>query len=168
MTNTGNTDLKNVKVTDTAPAGVTLLSADKGIISGNTWTYTIPTLAKGESQAFNLSAKVPKYVAGMLKNTACVDAPDVTGTPDGCDSADVDVPTPGKAVVCNPADGQIITVDEADQGKYVGRDDAACQPKTPAPVTLPHTGVSDTITQIAGAVSLAAASAYYLASRRES
>ena len=57
---------------------------------------------------------------------------------------------------------------EADQGKYVGRDDAACQPKTPAPVTLPHTGVSDTITQIAGAVSLAAASAYYLASRRES
>lgn len=169
VTNTGNVDLTNVKVTDTAPTGVTLISADNGTITGTSWTYTIPSLAKGASQTFNLKAKVPTYVAGMLKNTACVDSPDVTGTPDGCDSANVDVPAPGKAVVCNPTDGKIITVDEKDKANYLPRDDKACNPATPAPVAteLPHTGVGDAVSQIAGAVSLAAAGAYYLASRRE-
>ncbi len=93
VTNDGKVDLKNAVVTDQPPQGVTLLSADKGTISNNTWTYTIPSLKIGESMTFALTAKVDTYVAGNLVNTACVDTPEVPGDKI-CDTATVTVPPP--------------------------------------------------------------------------
>lgn len=92
--NTGNVDLTNVKVTDAPQAGVTLVSADKGVVAadGKSWSYTIPeTLKPNQSMTFNLKAVVKSYVPGIIKNTACVDAPSVPGNPDDCDDATVEV-----------------------------------------------------------------------------
>lgn len=96
--NNGDTELKNVAVSDPAPAGVTMLGADIGSITGNKWTYTIASLKAGESQTFTITAKVAVYQAGAMVNTACVNAPEVNPTTpdkdDACDTATVTVPTP--------------------------------------------------------------------------
>lgn len=99
VTNDGKVDLTNAVVTDQPPAGVTLLSADKGTISNNTWTY-VPSLKIGESTSFALTAKVDAYVAGNLVNTACVNAPPEIQEK-LCDTATVSVtpPTPQPAPV---------------------------------------------------------------------
>ena len=131
VTNTGDVALNNVVVTDTPEAGITLTGASAGSISGNTWTYTIPTtLAVGQTINYTLSAKVPGYLAGTLTNTVCVDAPEVPGNPDDCDEADVDVPpeeTPEEVVVCSPEDGTIITVPKEDEDKYAPVDSPKCK-----------------------------------------
>ncbi len=163
VTNNGEVDLTNVKVTDVPQAGITLVSAPVGTIADNKWSTTIDKLAIGESKDFTITAKVPVYQAGMLVNTACVDAPEVPGTPDHCDTANVDVP--GNVQVCNPATGQIITVSEDQAGNYAPVNSPACQPTTPP--ELPHTGPSNLISQILGVLSLTSATAYYLASRRQ-
>lgn len=96
--NTGNTDLTNVAVTDNAPQYVQFISADKGTIANNKWSYTIPSLKVGESVSFAIKAKVTEYVAGDIKNTACVDAPQVPGMPDDCDDAYVTPKKPGVSI----------------------------------------------------------------------
>ena len=98
VTNTGEVDLKNTLVTDTPPAGVTLLSASVGSIKNNTWQYTIPALKKGASATITIKAVVKSYVAGNLVNNACVNTPEVNpGQPtatDDCDDATVTVNQP--------------------------------------------------------------------------
>jgi uncharacterized repeat protein (TIGR01451 family) len=98
VTNDGEVDLKNVLVSDEPQTGVTLVSANVGTIDGNTWSYVIPSLKVGESKSFTLTAKVMQYVQGTLKNTACVNAPEVNPTEpnkkDDCDNADVTVKKP--------------------------------------------------------------------------
>ncbi len=163
VTNNGEVDLTNVKVTDVPQAGITLVSAPVGTITDNKWSTTISKLAIGESKDFTITAKVPVYQAGMLVNTACVDAPEVPGTPDHCDTANVDVP--GNVQVCNPATGEIITVSEDQASNYAPVNSPACQPTTPP--ELPHTGPSSLISQILGVLSLTSATAYYIASRRQ-
>ena len=180
VTNTGETTLKNVAVTDTPEAGVTLLSADKGTISSNTWTYTIPELAVGADMSFTLSATVPEYLAGRIDNTACVDATEVPGSPDDCDNAEVEVEEPGKTIVCDPETGDTISVADEDADKYVPVGSEECEdtpetPETPSepskdktPEALPYTGPADVAMQVIGAMSLAGASSYYISSRRQS
>lgn len=94
--NTGDIDLTNVAVSDTAPDGVTLIAAQVGSIVGNKWTYVIASLKAGESQEFTMTAKVAAYQAGAMVNTACVNAPAVNpSTPDkddACDTATVTAP----------------------------------------------------------------------------
>ena len=87
VTNTGNIALKNAVVTDTAPAQVTLVSASAGTVSGQKWTYTIPSLAVKESKSFTLTAKYTTYASGTHTNNVCVDTPTVPGGPDACDTA---------------------------------------------------------------------------------
>jgi len=161
VTNTGDVDLENVLVTDTPESQVTLLAGNVGTVANNTWTYTIPVLTVGETQDFTLTAKVPAEVANQIKNTVCVDAPEVPGNPDDCDDAYVDVK---KVPVCNPETGEIIRVDESEAGNYEPVDSPACKPKVPE--ELPQTGAAEVVMQLVGATSLAGAGAYYLASRR--
>ena len=104
VTNNGKVDLVNAVVTDQPPAGVTLLSADKGTISGNTWTYTIPSLKIGESASFALTAKVDAYIAGNLVNTACVNVPP-TIPEKVCDTATVSVTPPVSPPPALPSTG---------------------------------------------------------------
>lgn len=171
--NTGEVNLTNVVVTDTPEAGVTLLSASAGNISGNKWTHTIPALAIGETMNFTIKAKVPEYQAGRITNTVCVDAPQVPGSPDDCDDADVEVPPePGKVTVCNPETGKIITVDQSEASKYVPVNSPECEketpekPSEPTPEALPQTGPAETIMQLIGIGSLVSAGSYYLMSSR--
>lgn len=172
--NTGNTDLKNVVVTDTPDRAITLISVSPpdGKIENNSWRHTIPTLLKGETRTYTLTAKVPVYLAGKLVNTVCVDAPEVPGSPDKCDKAEVDVPPKGKVQVCNPATGEIIEVDESEASKYVPVGSPECEdtpvenPKADTPEALPETGPAETILSAIGAMSLVGASVYYVASRR--
>lgn len=175
VTNTGNTDLKNAVVTDTPQAGIVLSQTQaQGTVSGNVWTYTIASLPVGQSVSFVLTASVPAFTEGMLINKVCVDTTDIPGSPDACDSANVDVPPVKKQVeVCNPKTGEIITVDEDQQANYLPADSDKCQNvKPPAPVTpevptaLPQTGPTAILMQLVGITSLAGATAYYVASRR--
>jgi uncharacterized repeat protein (TIGR01451 family)/LPXTG-motif cell wall-anchored protein len=126
--NTGNIALTNVVATDTpADATIQLVSGNGvGTIAANTWTYTIPTLALNESKTFTLTAKVLAYKAGALVNNVCVDAMEVPGTKDDCDTATVDVPTPGKIQVCDPDTGEIIEVNQNDTDGYLPTKDKAC------------------------------------------
>lgn len=117
--NTGEVDLTNVVVTDKAPAGVTLVSADKGSVSGNNWTYTLPSLKVGQSATVNITAKVAAYVEGSLVNTACVNAPEVNPSEptkdDDCDDATVTVKQPivpeyaCKAIVLTAGTNRTVT-----------------------------------------------------------
>ena len=130
--NTGDVDLKDVKVKDDAPKGVKLLSASAGVIGqavpsgtqGNVnlyfWIDTIPSLKVGESKTYTIRAVAENYVAGELVNTACVNAKEVNpGEPtkqDDCDTATVTVTPP---VVKNPG----ISIEKKVNGKE--RDEVA-------------------------------------------
>ena len=94
VTNTGNVDLKNVKVTDVAQAGITLLSATSSTgetvtIDGQNLSTTLASLKQGDANKVTITVKavVKKYVAGDLNNKVCVDATEVTGNPDSCSEA---------------------------------------------------------------------------------
>lgn len=145
VTNTGDVDLKDVKVTDTPVEGIMLISGSAGEVKDNTWSYVIPELKQGETQEFTLKAKVPVYKAGLLKNTVCVDAEEIPGNPDDCDSADVDVPKKPEV----PEVPEVPTT-----------------PEVMVPEELPTTGPADTALQLLGVASLTSAAAYYVASRR--
>lgn len=112
VTNTGNVVLKNAVVTDKAPKEVTLLSASKGTVKDNNWTYTITELKVGESMSFTLTAKYAKYASGTHKNTVCVDTPTVPGSPDDCD--DATTTTKENITVCDTSTNKIITIDRSD------------------------------------------------------
>lgn len=181
VTNTGTSDLEDVLVTDTAASGITLLSVSPpsgSITAPNSSTpnysfkYTIPTLLKGETRTFVLTAKVPVAQAGKLLNTVCVDAPSVTGTPDGCDTAEVEVPptpVPGKLEVCVINEKVVRMVDEADvkaNPSLYSTDMSLCDDEEVLPAELPETGPAEAVLSAVGAMSLVGASAYYVASRR--
>lgn len=176
VTNTGETDLTNVKVTDDAPAHVQFLSADKGTITNNKWSHTIPTLKVGESATFAITAKVTKEVPGRIKNTACVDAPAVPGNPDDCDDATVEVPpTPEVPVikVCDRASKTIITIrqDDFDEAKHsTNFEDCKEVPVTPptpeAPKELPTTGLGNPILNAIALSTLVGSVVAYSLSRR--
>lgn len=178
VTNKGETNLTNVKVTDPAPQHVQLLTADKGTITDNGWSYTIPSLKVGESVNFTITAKVTKEVEGRIKNTACVDAPAVPGNPDDCDDATVEVPpTPviPDITVCDLDSKTIIQIkeDAFDSAKH-STDFDDCKevvvPPTPVepevPAELPKTGIADTLTSIVALSTLVGTTIAYSLSRR--
>ena len=98
VSNTGETDLKNIAATDNAPKGVTFVKASAGTIKDNKWTHAIAELKSGQAANFTITAKIPTAQDGKIKNTACVDAPDVANpnanTPDSCDDATVEISKP--------------------------------------------------------------------------
>ncbi len=138
VTNTGQAELLNAVVTDPAPANVVFISTDKGSIVDNKLSYTIPSLAVGQSVEIKITAKVTKYVATAILNKACVDTPTIPGSPDDCDDVPVEVPKPNEVPVCDPSTGNIITVDEDKAGNYEPVDSAKC--KT-VPVCDPADGI---------------------------
>lgn len=164
VTNTGDIALKDAVVTDKAPSQVTLVSANVGTVSGNTWTYTIPSLAVGESDSFTITAKYAKYAGGTHKNTVCVDTPTVPGSPDDCD--DATTKTGEKIEVCDTDTNEVVSIerDEFD-ATHMTKDVSKCDEEE-APEELPETGVAENIGTVVGAGSLISAAAAYVASRR--
>ena len=164
--NTGNTTLKNLKVTDPAPAGITMISADKGTISKNSWSYTIPSLTVGKSATFKIQAKYPAYEDGTQVNTACVDTSSITPThPSLCDTASTS--THEDIQICDLNDSTVKTIDKGDYDEsHETTDLSKCTPPTPTPTELPHTGAGLGIGSLIGAGSLTGVVLAYVASRR--
>lgn len=174
--NTGNVDLKDVVVTDKAPAQVTLLSVkdNLGKIENNTWTYTLGTLKVGETKKFTLTAKYAAYVAGNHVNNVCVETPTIPGTnPDDCDEATTN--TTEDVKVCVIETKEIKTIPRADYNESTMTTDMSkCAEETPTPVNpkagvpaeLPHTGVMDVLGGGLGLSAIAGSTYYYVASRR--
>ncbi|MBC7764830.1 DUF11 domain-containing protein, partial [Microbacteriaceae bacterium] len=163
--NTGNVALKNSVVTDKAPANVVFLSAQTGVITNNAWSYTIPSLAIGQSTSFTISAKLTAYQSGTIVNTACVETPTVPGgNPDDCDTAEIDTTT--SIEVCDTTTNTIIKIDEKDfDESHMTKDLTKCA-KTELPPELPHTGAGTIIGGGLGLSAIAGAVNYYGASRR--
>ena len=111
VTNTGNVVLKDVAVSDTAPAGISFLTADSGTLQNSTWTHTIAELKTGESKTFTLTAKYNEYRGGTHTNTVCVDTPTVPGKPDDCDDASTN--TKEDITVCDTKTNQISTIERS-------------------------------------------------------
>lgn len=65
VSNTGDTDLQNVVVTDTAPGATKIVSASGAKISGNTATWTMASLKKGAKETVNV------VVTTMTPGTHC-------------------------------------------------------------------------------------------------
>ena len=145
--NTGNVDLKDVVVSDSAPNDVKFISTDKGTITDNKLTYTIPTLKVGASETIKITAQATKTGISQ-KNTACVDTPTIPGSPDDCDDANIEVPPEEPVVPVTPETPE--------------------QPTTPTtPSELPQTGPADIISAVLGVGSVTAALGYYIASRKQ-
>ena len=68
VSNTGDTTIENVTVTDTAPEGTTLTAAEGATISGSKATWTIASLAAGDKQTF--AVKLTGTTGGQHCNTA--------------------------------------------------------------------------------------------------
>jgi uncharacterized repeat protein (TIGR01451 family) len=80
--NTGDADLANVSVVDTAPEGTTLVAAPEGNISGNRASWIIPNLPAGKSQSF--SATVVGRMAGSLCNSVTASASGLSDSAQAC------------------------------------------------------------------------------------
>jgi uncharacterized repeat protein (TIGR01451 family) len=70
VSNTGDTDLRNVNVTDTAPAATKIVSAEGARISGNTATWTLATLKAGAKE--NLKVALTSMTPGEHCNGVAV------------------------------------------------------------------------------------------------
>ena len=141
VSNNGNVDLKDVVVTDRAPANITFVSADNGEIKDNTLTLKISSLKVGESKTITIKSQATSTGITTV-NTACVDTPTIPGDNDGCDSAKVEVPkkqTPPTPTPNNPTPN--------------------------IPTELPQTG-ANSISAILGLTSMVTAFGYYFASRK--
>ena len=141
VSNNGNVDLKDVVVTDRAPANITFVSADNGEIKDNTLTLKINSLKVSESRTITIKSQATATGITTV-NTACVDTPTIPGDNDGCDSAKVEVPkkqTPPTPTPNNPTPN--------------------------IPTELPQTG-ANTLSAILGLTSMVTAFGYYFASRK--
>lgn len=141
VSNNGNVDLKDVVVTDRAPANITFVSADNGEIKDNTLTLKINSLKVGESRTITIKSQATATGITAV-NTACVDTSTIPGENDGCDSAKVEVPkkqTPPTPTPNNPTPN--------------------------IPTELPQTG-ANTLSAILGLTSMVTAFGYYFASRK--
>ena len=141
VSNNGNVDLKDVVVTDRAPANITFVSADSGEIKDNTLALKISSLKVGESKTITIKSQATATGITTV-NTACVDTPTIPGNNDGCDSAKVEVPkkqTPPTPTPNNPTPN--------------------------IPTELPQTG-ANTLSAILGLTSMVTAFGYYFASRK--
>ena len=107
--NEGNVALKNAVVTDPAPAGVQMISADKGTVTNNVFSYTIPNLAVGASETIAIRAKVIAYNPSRIVNTACVDIKETPKEDDACDTAETTTKQPAIKIV-KKVDHNVVAV----------------------------------------------------------
>lgn len=87
VTNDGNAEAKDVKVTDTVPEGLTLVDgsiSDKGNVKNGVITWKLGNLAKGEKRTVSFKVNVPEE-QGMWRNIAYTSYPNNPDNEDGED-----------------------------------------------------------------------------------
>ena len=123
VTNNGDVDLKNVVVSDQAPANTEFLKAAELAgttiqIDSKSFKATISELKVGQKVTFAITAKLVNYQSSDITNTACVNAPEVNPTKpsedDDCDDAKIK-PVKEKCTVPGM--------------ENKGKDDPTCKPK---------------------------------------
>lgn len=82
VSNTGDTDLADVVVTDTAPAPARFISAEGASITGQRALWTIPTLKAGEQRTF--TAGLTSAAAGNHCNRVVAAAGGLTSSAEAC------------------------------------------------------------------------------------
>lgn len=82
VANTGDTTLKNVIVTDTAPAPTSIVEAPGATVSGNRATWTIAELKPGEKRT--LSIKLTSRTAGTHCNSVSAAAAGLSDSAEAC------------------------------------------------------------------------------------
>jgi uncharacterized repeat protein (TIGR01451 family) len=82
VSNTGNTTLNNVSVSDTAPAATSIVAAPGASVSGNRATWTIASLAPGAKQTF--AVKLTSRTEGNHCNSVTASAGALTDTAQAC------------------------------------------------------------------------------------
>ena len=82
VSNTGDTTLQNVTVTDTAPADASIVTAPGATISGNKATWTIASLAPGAKAT--QSVKLTSKTAGTHCNTVTASSGGMTESAKAC------------------------------------------------------------------------------------
>ena len=74
VSNTGDTTLTSVSVTDTAPAATRIVKAEGASVSGNTATWNLSELKAGEKKAYAVS--LTSMTPGTHCNGVAASAPD--------------------------------------------------------------------------------------------
>lgn len=85
--NVGETKLTDIKIYDKPSTRITFLEVSEGKLNGGVWTHTISTLDVGEEEDFTVKAKLNAYNSFSQINKVCVDAKEIDGDKDDCDSA---------------------------------------------------------------------------------
>ena len=88
--NVGNKTLNNLVLTDVLPGSLTISSVNLGSFTGNTFTYTIPTLAVGGDVTFTITTSVDDLNGGLIteiENTATIKYRNEGNTADKTESA---------------------------------------------------------------------------------
>jgi uncharacterized repeat protein (TIGR01451 family) len=158
---TANRDeLINTTITDSLPAGLSLVKAD---------SFTIGTVSMKQTISRTITVKVNQTTAGDIKNTACFtgDSVDHKVPQKGCDIAYVKVvvspqaPSPQPKPVVTPAPKPTPLATPAPttgMGQALGA-------ATVAPATLPVTG-ADNASAVIGLTAMISTGAAYLKSRK--
>jgi uncharacterized repeat protein (TIGR01451 family) len=71
VTNDGDVDMNDLKVTDTAPEGATIVTADGASVNGSSAVWNLPSLAKGTQKEYQV--QLTSRVAGNRCNVATLD-----------------------------------------------------------------------------------------------
>ena len=82
VSNTGDTTLNNVVVTDNAPAATTIVSASGAEVAGNKATWTIPSLAAGDKKTF--AVKLTSKTEGTHCNKVSASAGGMSDSAEAC------------------------------------------------------------------------------------
>ncbi len=140
-------------------------STNSYTVNSTTTTATTPTVTVTDAGTYTVTLTV-KTSLGDKNGANCVTTFTVEKEPK---TPPVVVPT--KTVVCNPATGQTITVEEKEAKNYKPVGDVACQPKVESVTTekvevIASTGPGEILGGVAGLGSLTAAGYYLRASRQ--
>lgn len=146
--NIGETKLTDIKIHDKPSTRITLLEVSEGNIADNIWTHTIGSLEVGEEIEFTVRAKLTGFNSFSQSNKVCVDAKEIAGDKDDCDTAWV---KPTKQDV-KPV---VATTSETTTKK--GEE---------IPAEVAKTGPAETIGAVLGIGSLAGAGYYWRSGRK--
>ena len=117
--NTGNAVARDVTITDTLPAQLTIDPASTtAAVNGQTATWTVPTLAPGAPASFTITGQVANDLPDgtVLRNTAQIQIamPGVGGS----DSVPVNTPVTGQAVIELDKQASASSVNPGEQLTY--------------------------------------------------
>lgn len=123
VSNTGETTLKNLYISDDAPSGIDFVDSTYGSISGGSWSDELDELSPGASKTYEIRARATNPAEPgetIIKNTACVETGSIAGTnPDDCDDASVEVPEV-TIEVCDLSTDKLATIAKSqyNNGRY--------------------------------------------------